>query len=428
MGIFGIFLREGRSDIGNVVLSLLAVAVAVGAWAGTAVLLRGHDARTAVVLETKRQDLEVRLAEMQDEMRKATLKLSFNLLILPEGQDLRTWYTDGVIEGTMPEDYVNRLATCGIVTVRHFLPIVQRRLWWEERDRRIILVGSKGEVSNLHMNPRKPLVQPVPTGSIVLGYELHRSLGLEPGNTVALLGRQFTVHRCHEQRGSQDDITAWIHLAEAQELFDMSGRLHAILALECLCAGMPGADKFRAEIGKVLPGTEVVEFGTKALARAEARFGLGHEVKDELAREEQARKDLRHVRERFADVLLPVVMLLCVAALAALAVVNVRRRTAEFALLRALGVGGGSLLWLVLLKYAVAAIPGALAGCVAGMAAGAWAAGWLDPVVLPDGAPLLSSAEAGAAVAVAVAVSLGAAWLPALLAACRDPATVLNRE
>jgi len=170
----------------------------------------------------------------------------------------------------MPEEYVHLLADSGIVTVRHFLPSLQQKIEWPERKRKIILVGARGEVPNLHKNPVKPLVQPVPPGTISFGYELHRSLDLKVGEKVKLMGKEFTIHACHKERGNKDDITAWIFLAEAQELLDKRGLVNAILALECLCTG-DALPLIRKEIAAILPRTQVIERGSRALARAEAR-------------------------------------------------------------------------------------------------------------------------------------------------------------
>ena len=289
MSIWRLLLREWRFRAGNALVGAAVVAAAVGVWAGCLVLWRGHETRTTQALDAARRQQAASSAELADAMRRATLKLSFNLVILPEGQDLRAWHADGEIHGTLPEAYVRQLASSDIATIQHLLPIVQRRLWWEEKGRRIILVGTHGEVAQLHGNQKKPLVQPVPPGTLVLGHELHRSLGLKVGDQTVLLGRTFTVHRCHEERGSQDDITAWIDLSEAQELFGMPGQVHAILALECMCARETGVAKFRAEVHRILPHTEVLELGSKALARYEARQELSEAVAAEVTREEAAR-------------------------------------------------------------------------------------------------------------------------------------------
>lgn len=115
----------------------------------------------------------------------------------------------------------------------------------------------------------------MPEGTIVLGYELHQSLGLNVGDSVKLLGEEFTIHKCHEHRGSKDDITAWINLRQGQELLDKKGRINAIVALQCVCVGRD-LSRMRSEITKVLPDTQIVEIGTeKALARFETRMRAG---------------------------------------------------------------------------------------------------------------------------------------------------------
>ena len=107
--------------------------------------------------------------------------------------------------------------------------------------------------------PAQPLVEPVPLGTIVLGFGLHRSLRLKIGDKVKLLDREFTVHECYEERGSKDDFTAWIHLREAQELLDKEGLINAILPLECLSARKGDLlGSIRKEIEQILPGTQVI--------------------------------------------------------------------------------------------------------------------------------------------------------------------------
>jgi hypothetical protein len=428
MSLWRLLLREARFRLGNALLSGIAVALAVGAWAACLVLLRGHDARTAQALERRRAQVAEQSAVLEDEIRKATLKLRFNLVILPAGQDLRAWQADGEIRGALPETYVRTLAESGIMTIQHLLPIVQRRLVWEEKGRRIILVGSRGEVAQAGYSAKKPLVQPVPPGTIVLGHELQRSLGLKVGDRVTLLGREFSVHRCHEERGNADDITAWIDLGQAQELFGMPGQVHAILALECMCAGLPGADKFRAEVRRILPQTDVVELSAPALARFEARGKLTAEIEAAAQREEAARLALQQSRQRLAAGVVPVALLAGMLAVAALAAANARARGPELALVRALGWRERQVLLLLLARYGLAALPGAAAGCGLGVLAGIALASRLDPQALAGAPPLLRGAEVAGMLAVGVLAALLAAWLPALLAARRDPVPALCAE
>ena len=135
-------------------------------------------------------------------------------------------------------------------------------------------------------------MEAVPPGTMVLGHELHRSLKLKKGDKVPLMDKTFTVHQLQPEKGNNDDITIWINLAEAQRLLGKEGRINAILALECGCE----ADRLsviRADVAKILPDTQVIEFASQAIARAEARNRAEAESKAALLQEEEQRNQLR---------------------------------------------------------------------------------------------------------------------------------------
>ena len=83
------------------------------------------------------------------------------------------------------------------------------------------------------------------------------------------------------QRGNQDDITLWINLREAQQILGKEGRINAIQALECNCAA-DRLGQIRDDIGRVLPDTQVIEFSSQALARAEARNRAAAEAHESI--------------------------------------------------------------------------------------------------------------------------------------------------
>ena len=86
MTLLRLMTREIRQRKLNAASGVLATATAIAALIGAHTLLRAHDAQTERVLEAAQADAEVRLKELNQDMRKATLKLSFNLAILPKGQ------------------------------------------------------------------------------------------------------------------------------------------------------------------------------------------------------------------------------------------------------------------------------------------------------------------------------------------------------
>ncbi|HUU20448.1 MAG TPA: FtsX-like permease family protein [Sedimentisphaerales bacterium] len=412
----------------NFALGVLSVMVASASFIGSVTLLRIHDLRTGQILEAKQEELAKRMAELKDDTRKAMLKLGFNVVILPKDQNLADWYAEDYASKYMPEDYVHELANSRIVTVRHFLPSLQQKIEWPERKRKIILVGARGEVPNLHKNPVKPMVQPVPPGTISLGYELHRSLDLKVGEKVKLMGKEFTIHACHKERGDKDDITAWIYLAEAQELLDKQGLINAILALECLCTG-DALPLIRKEIAAILPGTQVIERGSRALARAEARTKVEEEAKIAIEKEKLGRQHLRAVHERLASIMTLVIVTACAVWVALLGFTNVRARREEIGVLRTLGVSAKGILVMFLSRHILVGVLGGVLGFCAGVLASVYFSAALEGTRIRITGTDLSVVDLLVlSVGGAAALAVIAGWIPTMMAIRQDPADVLREE
>jgi len=228
------------------------------------------------------------------------------------------------------------------------------------------------------------------------------------------LGHKFSIGKVHGERGNIDDATVWINLTEAQELLGMQNLIHAIQALECHCAG-DRISQIRVEIAGILPGTQVLERGPPALARAEAR---------DQAR--QSAEDASKRREAFAAVLAPLIWVGAAVWIGFLMLGNVRERRAEIGILRAIGFRSSQILLLFLGKAFLFGILGTLLGFVVGALAGAslgeMTAGW-ESLQNPE-VPIHFVLALG----LAVALSVFASWIPALSAARQDPALVLQEE
>ncbi|MFN4257747.1 MAG: FtsX-like permease family protein [Gemmataceae bacterium] len=266
----------------------------------TAGKLQQLDQDSALQLQAIEQITAERMKKLEDDFRKITKNLGFNVLILHKDQKLDELHARDYPSHYMPEKYVDVLAKSDIVTINHLLPLLQEKLKWPEHaDKEIILAGTRGEVPILHRDPKKPILDPVPPGAIVVGHALHSSLHLVAGDIVKLLGREFKIHKLHAQRGNKDDITVWINLGDAQELLNRQGQINALLALECTCAE-ERLPEIRKEITTLLPDTQVIEFASQALARAEARRRVALEAQEaiELAKKQADAK--RQLIENYA--------------------------------------------------------------------------------------------------------------------------------
>ncbi|MDP6114115.1 MAG: hypothetical protein QGG53_19815 [Planctomycetota bacterium] len=421
----------------NFVLGLISVVVAVGALLWAIVSLRSFDRETEAILQaTEKKNREAiealekstnaEMAKLENEIRKITKGMGFNIYIFPQEQDLGEIYSEGYASKTMPEDYVTTLASSKIITVNHLLPSLTQKVKWPEQERTVLLIGIRGEVPIMFKDPKKPLIDPVPDGTMVVGYELHRSINLKEGDTVKFMDREYKIHKAHEERGSVDDITIWMPLKEVQSILKMEKRINAILALECNCATIDRLGEVRQEIARILPKTQVIEKGSKALARAEARnlakATAAKQMKDtreaghaQIEAQKSQRESLRGERESFAAILVPLVVVVCAVWIGFLTFTNAKERTSEIGILRAIGISSTNILVVFLLKAFVVGFAGALLASVGVMIAGATS-------------EELKGAELGAVIALAPVISCAAAWLPALMASQQDPALVLREE
>ena len=269
------------------------------------------------------------------------------------------------------------------------------------------------------------MLDPVPAGGVVVGYELHRSLKLSLGETLTLEGRPFKISALQPQRGNQDDITLWINLAEAQKLLGKEDRINAILALECTCA-VDRLGQIRDEVAKILPDTQVIEFSSQALARAEARNRAAVEAREAVDREKESRTCQRQEREGLFAVLVPLVIGACAIWAGLLALGNVRGRVGEIGILRALGVPTRRVLAIFLVRAALIGLLGAALGFVAG-----WLGAWLGEERLSGGSPLGPLFDAPLCMLVLGLTPLFSAvvsWLPALWVTQLDPADSLREK
>ena len=350
MRTIDLVLRELRFRRLSFSLTLLSVSVAVAALVAAQALMRSDEMQTQKLLDSKYALIQEAIAareqqvataghELNDEIRKQMLGLGFNVLIVPESQDLSELHLSGSLSATMPESYVD-----------HLLPTVTGRMQLRHGEHSVeaIVQGTRGEVPIMHRGLKKPILEAVPPGNAVLGHALQRKLGCEVGNTIRLLDRQFEVAHVHSERGSADDVTIWINLATAQQLLGLENLVHAILALECKCAG-DRISQVRQEITSILPGTKVVEQYSKALARAEARAKVKTAAERALQQErengaatleaeKQMRWNIEQQHAALANVLVPCVMVACVVWIIVMTLSNVRQRRAEIGIFRAIGL------------------------------------------------------------------------------------------
>lgn len=408
MGLWHLTWREIKFRRTNFLLSLAAATVAVAAAVAIVGMLRAQQLRT-----------EHQLGKLDDEIRKITKNMGFNILILPKNQNLVDFHANDFAEQTMPEEYVHRIAEAPeVVTVAHLRPALVRKVEWREQGRPIILMGVRGVVPLLHQNPKKPLAEPVPPGKIQLGSALAREYDLKIGQPMLLNGETFEIEKIFAERGTKDDITAWIDLPAAQQMAGLPGRINIIQALECNCSSIDRLAEIQSEIGGILGDeVQVIELASQAIARAKARNEVAAEAASQIA-----------WWRRFAGTLIPLVVLASGIWIGLLLMLNVRERRNEIGLWRALGWRTPRILGLIVGKALLIGLLGALLGGALGtLAAIAASRSMLAAAEIPATALLLPTVLL-IAVGIAPLLTGVASWLPAVAAARQDPADALRED
>ena len=426
MKIRRIVLKEIRYRKGSFILGLISVTAAIGCLTGAQILLRAHTLRAQALREQAETHTLQEMAGLNDDIESAMRNLGFNIAILPKDQNLGDYFAEDYASKLMPEACLDRLRQSELSAIEQPLAVLRQRVKWPEKNRTIILVGTGTGTDGRTIEVKDPSVDPIPPGSISLGYELHQGLGLKAGDRVQLMGRTFTVHKCYEQLGVKDDITVWVNLRDAQEMLGKQGWINEIRAVKRPGAKTPLAT-VRSEIAQILPGTQVMENTPKTLTQtlAGAQAPKTRESASLLERETNTR--LADNRRRFSSILSGLVLVFAMVWVGLLAFGNVRTRREEIGALRTIGFRSRHIMYLFLYRSVVMGIAGGILGFLAGAFFAAYFA-HSDSVNVSVGFPASQPRLMGVALLIAVCTTAAASLIPSLLAARQDPASILGQR
>lgn len=437
--MFRMFSREIRHRIVAFSIGVISVAAAVGVAVGTVLLLDSFDKttvakmdafdrRTEELMGKYRRKTEAAWAEYNDFVRREMLNLGFNLLLLDEKQKLST--PDAEMH-YLPEAYADKLRNAGLMEINHLVPFLQKKYRWKEGGRWVTLVGTLGDIYIKNPTKQTPMFQRVKPGTATLGWEVWEGAGIKEGDTIEIGGKTFTVARCRPSRSYVADESIWIPLDDAQEILGLEDKITGIKCINCQCHTLT-LHQLAARLREVLPGISVKEYKSKKLVRANSRRQAALEAKAALDRQEQmrtnqrdewlrSRGELRAERAAFGSVLVPLVAVIAAAWLGLLTWDNVRRRRGEIGILRAFGVGGGKIIYLILSRAFVAGTIGSILGI-----AGGWLFGVIRASVVDVPAPEPDTVLLVLCLVAAPLISIVAGWPSAYLATLMDPADVLR--
>ncbi len=337
------------------------------------------------------------------ETARLMLSMGYNLHVIARDADIGVFLTTGIPDRTMPEKYVDALASQESISYNHLLATLEGKVKW--RDLEVILTGIAPEVCPPGQK-KPPMTFKVEPGTAYVGHHIAQRLGVQKGESIVLNGRELKVVSCLAESGGADDMRIQCSLPDAQTILNLPGQITGIKAVDCLCfaKGDPVAI-LRKEIGSILPKAQVLQVKSLANARAKQR---------------------QMVHKIFA-VMLPFVIAACGVWIGVLAAMNVRDRQQEIGLLRALGYDTASVLLLFLGKAVVVGLFGAMAGFLLGTGLGLrFGPDIFEITARTTVRPELSLFTISCVLAPLFAVV--ASFVPAMVAVTYDPATTLREE
>jgi putative ABC transport system permease protein len=341
----------------------------------------------------------------QRETIRVSRDMGFNLRIVPKATDMDLFWTTGYSEVTMPEETVAKLAAYESVfaSFNHLVASLQRKIPLDGKE--VLLTGLAPAVTAPGQS-RQPMGFSIKPGTVHLGAEVARRLGLKKGDALELAGGTFLVERSLVETGTDDDIRIFGLLSDVQLILGEPGRINEIKAIDCLCltADEDPLSILRSELAKALPEAKVIQIRSLADARARQR---------------------RLIESYFA-LATPVLLVASAAWVGLLAVVNVRERRMEIGILRALGKRSREIAALFLGKAFLTGLLGAAVGFVLGTTLALYAGPGIFLVTataIKADWNLLGWALVGTPLFAALA-----AFIPAMMAVSQDPAEILRED
>ncbi|MDJ0783215.1 MAG: FtsX-like permease family protein [Desulfosarcinaceae bacterium] len=237
-------------------------------------------------------------------------------------------------------------------------------------------------------------------GEVMLGHDAARILQLSVGDPVEVAGRPLAVSGVLAATGSQDDQILFTTLGQAQTVLGKEGQV-SMVEVAALCEACP-IEEMTRQISGVLPGARVM--------------GIQQVVK--------GRMETLHQFQRFSYGISAVMLFIGGLVVLVTLMGNVRERTEEIGIFRAIGFRQRHVMAVVFMEAGLVSAVAGVLGFVLGVG-GAWLGLWLRGAGHRPAVGMAPELFCGA-VLIAVVVGLCASAYPARMAARMDPNQALR--
>ena len=346
--------------------------------------------------------------------------LGANVLVLPKSVSLQDYYSADMHEQYLPEEYVLRLTMSNVQGVDNLSPKLCVPVELEGRRYTLTGILPKSEFSaktawagaGIFSRPigcgaievgappkpndkktlvRNRVIETLERNESLIGADAAERLGLKDGDSVKLLGQDFSVVAVLPETGTVDDSRIFAHLHSVQEL---SGKGEVVNCIEIVGCCKEISAGLVDRVNELLPDAKVVTVAQVVATQAK----------------------INQLMEKLSMIFLGIIVVVGGAGIANFMYANVHDRRREIGTLMALGAESSFILRLFLSKAGLLG----LAGGVAGFAMGTGLAVTVGPPLA--GVPVLPMPILAVwAVLLSVIIALASSYFPARHAARLDP-------
>lgn len=346
--------------------------------------------------------------------------LGANILVLPQGSNVDNYYSADIDAPTIPEEYVERIATSTIAGVDNMSPKLSRRI--TVNGQKFVLTGilPKNELaskpiwqnSGLFGSELQASCGPSPVNEslgykdeklqrksidslamddCMMGYSAAKRLNVKENGSVIIEGKTFKVAKVISETGTIDDDRIFAHLHIVQDLLGIKNQISAIEIMGCCNAISEG---LLGKIRNILPDTKITT--------------IGQIVSTQI----QTNKMMNKVSLIF----LVIIIFVGGISIGNFMWANVNERRKEIGMLRMIGFSKTIIYKMLLAKAFILGILGGVIGYILGTVAGMW----LGPEIAGLSVnPIFSLI--GIALLISIGVSLIGSLLPAYFAGKIEP-------
>lgn len=280
----------------------------------------------------------------QKETIRLTRDMGFNVRIIPGETDINQFWVDGYSNLSMSEEVVDKLVDQKSINYAHLTATLHKRIQW--RDKHIVLTGISSEEREPSGATKSKMIFAIEENKVYLGYEIANQFNINEGDVINVLGTEFEVSKTLTESGSEDDVRMYFDLPTLQSLVKMEGRVNEVMAINCMCSTKNGdpLGELRAELQKIAPEAEVI-------------------MKNSVA---DAREKQRKMTDKYFMYLFPIILIICALWLGSVTMTNVKERTPEIGVMRAIGFTSWKISKQFFLRVLLIGFIGALIGFAIG--------------------------------------------------------------